>query len=127
MRQTIADSVEELVYETLGQGLSRSQECKPLPVDLLENDEEFLLVFDAPGASARDIQIDYDDGTVSVRVDRFRDYYDEYELQVPGRGLTLRGTASLPGDAHVDPEQARATLTETGTVQIFLPKVNVSE
>lgn len=127
MRQSIADSVEELVYETVGQGLSQSQECKPLPVDLLENDEEFLLVFDAPGASARDVQIEYDDGTVSVRVDRFRDHYDEYELQVPGRGLTLRGTASLPGDAHVDPEQARATLTETGTVQIFLPKVDAPE
>ncbi len=120
--KTFTDSVEELVYETLGRGLSQSQECKPLPVDLLENDDEFLIVVDAPGASARDVQVEYDNGTVSVRIDRFRRYHDEYELQVPGRGLTLRGTAVLPTDTDVEPEQGRATLTDDGTVHIFLPK-----
>jgi len=127
MIRLLTDSVEGLVYESIGRGLSRTQECKSLPVDLLENDEAFLLVFDAPGASSRDIQVEYDEGTVSVRIDRFREFHDGYEMQVPGRGLTLRGRASLPADAAVAPDDARATLTADGTVQIEIPKTAAAE
>jgi len=82
------------------------------------------VVFDAPGATASDVQVNYDDGAVEVRIDRFREFREGFEMVFPGRGLSLDGRARLPEDAAVDASSARAELRDEGTLYVFLPKVD---
>ncbi len=118
----IGRSVGNAVLQRVGRAASKVQESKPLPVDLLESDDAYLVVFDAPGATGSDVQVRYADGAVHVRIDRFRDFYDGFEMVFPGRGLSLDGKADLPADAVVDAEEATATLTESGTLRVRVPK-----
>jgi HSP20 family molecular chaperone IbpA len=112
------------VLERVGRGIGQVQERKPLPYDLLETDETYLVVFDAPGATKDDIQVRFMDNELEVRIDRFREFYEGFEMRFPGRGLTLSGTATFPEDASVTAESASpaATLTRSGTLQVRVPK-----
>lgn len=123
MLRDIGESIGAAVLDGIGRAASRLQERRPLAVDLLESDGAYLAVFDAPGAKAGDVQVRFEDGDVLVRVDRFREFYDGYEMRFPGRGMSLDGRATLPEGASVDPERATATLTEHGTLRVELPKV----
>lgn len=98
------------------------QERRPLSYDLLESDDAYLVVFDAPGVRGEDVQVKFLDHTVEVRLERFRDFYDGFELMFPGRGVTLSGSADLPRDADVTPHGANATLTRNGTLEVEIPK-----
>jgi HSP20 family molecular chaperone IbpA len=118
----IGRSVGSAVLQRIGRAASKVQESKPLPVDLLESDDAYLVVFDAPGATGSDVQVRYADGAVHVRIDRFRDFYEGFDMLFPGRGLSLDGQAELPVDAVVDAEAATATLTEHGTLRVRVPK-----
>lgn len=115
-------SVSNRVFESVGRTASTIQESRPLPSDVLESDDAYLVVFDAPGATQSDVQVRYTDGAVEVRIDRFREFYTDFEMRVPGRGLTLDGSASLPDDAVVDPSGASATLRANGTLEVQIPK-----
>jgi HSP20 family molecular chaperone IbpA len=117
-----AEAVGGEMLKRAGRAASRFQEQSPLPVDVLESDDEYLVVFDAPGANAGDVQVNYEGDAVRVRVDRFRDFREGFEMLFPGRGLTLEGRARLPEDAVVDAETARAELNDDGTLSVFLPK-----
>jgi len=108
------------VVETVGRLFGRAQEQRTLPVDLFESDDEFLAVFDAPGAFPADVQVRYEASAIVVRVDRFREFYDGFDMRFPGRGLTLDGRVSLP--EPVDAENARASLREDGTLHVRVPK-----
>lgn len=114
--------IGERVTDTVGHVASRFHEETPLRPDVLESPDEYLVIFDAPGATISDVQVWYEDGGVEVRVDRFRTYHDGYEMRFPGRGLALEGRASLPADAHLDSEETRATLESDGTLHVRLPK-----
>jgi HSP20 family molecular chaperone IbpA len=118
----IGRSVEEKVTENVGRAAGRLQEATPLSADVLESDDAHLVVFDAPGAAASDVQVRYEEGEVLVRVDRFRDFREGYEMRYPGRGLALDGAVELPGDAVVDPGGATATLRDDGTLAVEIPK-----
>ncbi|MFC6960941.1 Hsp20/alpha crystallin family protein [Halocatena marina] len=122
MLREFGERVESVVLDGLGRSVSRIQEQKPLSVDLLEDDESYIIVFDAPGATSNDVDVRFDDRTVHVRVDRFRDTYEGFDMKLRGRGLSLSGSVSLPEHASVDPESATATLTDSGTLQVTLPK-----
>ncbi len=98
------------------------QERRPLSYDLLESETAYLVVFDAPGVRGEDVQVKFLDHTVEVRLDRYRDFYDGFDMMFPGRGLTLSGSADLPRDANVTPQGANATLTRNGTLQVEIPK-----
>jgi len=117
-----AEAVGGEVLKRAGRAASRVQEESPLPVDVLESDDEYLVVFDAPGASAGDVQVSYEGDEVRVRVDRFREFREGFEMVFPGRGLTLEGSARLPEDAVVNAKAARAELNDDGTLYVFLPK-----
>ncbi|WP_144799494.1 Hsp20/alpha crystallin family protein [Halorubrum depositum] len=110
------------VLERVGRGWSRMQERRPLSYDLLESDDAYLVVFDAPGVRGEDLNVTFLDRTVEVELDRFRDFYDGYEMVFPGRGVSLAGSAELPRDANVTPQGANATLTRNGTLQVEIPK-----
>jgi len=118
----IGESIGNAIFENLGRAAARVQGNKPLPADLLESDDAYLVVFDAPGATASDLQVQYVSNRVEVRLDRFREFYDDYEMRIPGRGLSLDGTVTLPDDAIVDAEAASATLKHDGTLHVRVPK-----
>jgi HSP20 family molecular chaperone IbpA len=124
MIRDIGESVGEAVFETVGRAVSRVQENRPVPADLLESDDAYLVVFDAPGARADDVQVRFEDGTVHVRIDRFREFYDGFEMQFPGRGLTLEGHVDLPDGAAVRAAEASAELTDEGTLHVHVPKAH---
>ncbi len=112
------------VLERVGRGIGQVQERKPLSYDLLETDEAYLVVFDAPGATKDDIQVRFMDNELEVRIDRFREFYKGFEMRFPGRGLTLSGTAEFPDDASVTSAMTtpEATLTRSGTLHVMVPK-----
>lgn len=116
------------VLERIGRGVSQVQSRKPLSYDLLETDSEYLVVFDAPGASAEDVQVQFVDGELEVRIDRFRAFYKGFEMRFPGRGLTLSGTATLPDAASVTGSETTpdATLTQAGTLHVTIPKADTA-
>ncbi|WP_439025543.1 Hsp20/alpha crystallin family protein [Haloarchaeobius sp. DT45] len=118
----IGKSVSDSVLKQVGRAASQVQENRPIPVDVLESDDAYLVVFDAPGATQSDVQVRYVDGSVEVRIDRFRQFYEDFEMRVPGRGMSLDGHARLPDDALVNAEDARATLRKNGTLEIEIPK-----
>lgn len=110
------------MLEGIGRTSSRVQERTPLSVDLLESDAAFLAVFDAPGVTSSDIDVRFDDHVIHVRVDRFREIYEDFELRLPGRGMSLSGSIALPENVPVDDEAATATVTTSGTLQVKIPK-----
>ncbi|WP_435186146.1 Hsp20 family protein [Halobellus sp. EA9] len=118
----IGESLAGNVLERVGRSVARVQERKPLPHDVLESDEAYLVVFDAPGVREKDVQVRFEDGVVEVRIDRFRDFHEGFEMRFPGRGLSLDGSAALPPEADVDAADATATVTDAGTLRVRLPK-----
>lgn len=120
----MGESVGSAVFGTLGRVMARTQEKRGLPVDLLESDDAFLAIFDAPGAHSSDIQVRFEDNTIFVQLDRFRAAHEEYDMTYPGRGLALNGEATLPEDATVDPSSATAVLKDDGTLHVRLQKAN---
>jgi len=123
----VGKSLSSVVLENVGRVMSRAQERTPLPVDLLESEEAYLAVFDAPGATSSDVQVRFTDRTVEVRIDRFREFYEDFEMLVPGRGLSLDGSVTLPEGASVDPDAATATLHDNGSLHVEMPKVESEE
>lgn len=120
----IGTSLGNTVLENVGRAMGRAQEQTPLPADLLESDDAYLAVFDAPGARGSDVQVQYDDGAVEVRVDRFRGFHEGFEMRYPGRGLALDGRVELPPAASVDAPAASATLRDNGTLEVRVPKTD---
>ncbi|ELZ59819.1 MULTISPECIES: Hsp20/alpha crystallin family protein [Halorubrum] len=108
--------------ERVGRGWGKVQERRPLSYDLLESDDAYLVVFDAPGVRGEDVDVTFLDHTVEVSLERFRDFYDGYDLVFPGRGVSLSSSVDLPRDADVTPEGANATLTRNGTLHVEIPK-----
>jgi len=115
-------SAVRTALDRVGRGWSRVQERRPLAYDVLESDDAYLVVFDAPGVDPADVQVQFSGRTVEVRLDRFREFREGFEMRFPGRGLTLAGTAELPEGAEVTPAGAQATLTHAGTLQVEIPK-----
>ncbi|WP_254537327.1 Hsp20/alpha crystallin family protein [Halomarina litorea] len=127
MFKELGERVESAVLDGIGKTSSRVQEKKPLHADLLESEDHYLVVFDAPGATSEDVEVRFDANTVKVRIDRFRDFYEDFDMRVPGRGLSLHGSVELPEEAVVDARGADATLTKTGTLRVRIPKVEDDE
>ncbi|MFW6018927.1 MAG: Hsp20/alpha crystallin family protein [Halapricum sp.] len=120
----VGKTISSTVLENVGRAMGRAQERTPLPVDLLESDEAYLAVFDAPGVTSSDVQVRLTERTIEVRIDRFRDVYESFEMVLPGRGMALDGAVTLPEDAPIDPEGTTATLHDNGTLRVQVPKAD---
>jgi len=123
MIRELGEAIGDTVVESVGRAVGRTQEQRPLPADLLESDDAYLAVFDAPGIERADVQVRFEEGEVRVRLDRFREFHEGYDMRFPGRGLSLDGSARLPDSATVDPSGASATLRRNGALQVRVPKV----
>lgn len=124
---SVGESLRNTVLDGVGRFAGRTQERRPLPTDLLESDDAYLVVFDAPDARAEDVQVRYAEDSVHVRIDRTREHREGFEMRFPGRGLSLDGRATLPAGATIDPDEATARLTPEGTLEVELPKVGGSD
>jgi HSP20 family molecular chaperone IbpA len=120
--KAVAEALVRGTLERVGRVVGRVQEERPPPADLLESDEAYLVVVDAPGATAEGIEVRYVEDRVVVTVDRVRESNPGFEMRFPGRGRRLTAEVELPEDAVVEPETATAELREDGTLQITLPK-----
>jgi HSP20 family molecular chaperone IbpA len=127
MIRELGEAIGGTVVESVGRAVGRTQEQRPLPSDLLESEQAFLAVFDAPGVERGDVQVRFEDGEVRVRLDRFREFHEGFEMRFPGRGLSLSGSVALPDGAAVDPSASTATLKENGTLQVRVPKTEPIE
>jgi len=116
------EAVGDAFVSTVGRLFGRAQERRPLDSDLLESEDAYLVVFDAPGVDSSDVQVRYEDGAVHVRLDRYREHEADFTMRFPGRGLTLSGSRSLPADAVVEADAATATLKPNGTLEVRVPK-----
>jgi HSP20 family molecular chaperone IbpA len=122
MIRQVGESIGRAILDGIGRAASRIQEQKSLPVDLLESDEAYLAIFDAPGTMASDVQVNFEGNTLKVRIDRFREFHEDYEMRFPGRGVTLGGEVALPEGASVDATGAEATVRQNGTLEVLIPK-----
>ncbi|MDZ7730078.1 MAG: Hsp20/alpha crystallin family protein [Natrialbaceae archaeon] len=118
----IASVVSYRLYQQVGRARGSQQERQDLPSDLLEGEEVFVAVFDAPGTRASDVQVRFVDSAIRVRVERAREYREDFQLRFPGRGTSLEGEVALPPEASIDPEEGMATVTDDGTLKIRIPK-----
>lgn len=119
----VGESAGDAVLSRLGRAAARLHERRGLPADVLESDDAYLVVFDAPGADRDDVAVRCDGGTVGVRVERYREPSEGFTMRFPGRGLSLVGVVDLPAEAAVDAEAASADLTREGELHVTLPKV----
>lgn len=118
----VGESIGQRALDSVGRASAQLQERRPLAADVLESEDAYLVVFDAPGADREDVQVQFDGDAVAVRVDRFRDFQEGFETRVPGRGLALHGEVALPEGASVAADSAEATLTDSGTIRIHIPR-----
>jgi len=126
MIRRVGESLGRVVLDGIGRAVSRVQEGRAIPVDLLESDDAYLAVFDAPGARAGDVDVRFDDDTLTVRIDRLPAEHPDHEMRFPGRGRTLKGSVTLP-NPDVAADTAEATLTGTGALEVLIPKTDTEE
>lgn len=124
MIRDVGETLGSKAMEAIGRAMARTQERGGLGVDLLASGDAYLAVFDAPGAQSEDVQARYEDGAVLVRIDRFREHREGFEMRFPGRGLSLDGRVELPDDTTVEPDGATATLGDNGTLRVRVPRAD---
>jgi HSP20 family molecular chaperone IbpA len=126
MIRRLGESLGRVVLDGIGRAASRVQDSRSLPVDLLESEDAYLAVFDAPGARAGDVDVRFDEDTLTIRIDRLRDDRAGYEMRFPGRSQRLEGSVRLP-EEDVAADTAEATLTGAGALEILIPKHDTAE
>ena len=107
-------------------GSQNSRENSELPsfapaADIRENEKGYLMAFDLPGVSEKDVKIEVKEGLLTITGERRR----EQRQEDGGWTRTERSfgrfhrSFTLPGD--VDPQKIEAQV-ENGELQLFLPK-----
>lgn len=122
------DGVNRIFDETVGKhlpvsGLSDLFEWKP-SVDIVDEDEQFVIKADLPGYSPDNIKIKVTENSVNIRgqIDEKSECKDScYQIRERGFGSFSR---SLPLSAEIKPDEAKASF-HNGVLEIKLPKVEV--
>jgi len=94
-----------------------------MPLDVVENDEEFVVKADVAGIDPEQIEITYTDNNLSIKGEVSDEREEEgeegrYHLRERRYG-TFSRTISMPGSVDVENIQAE---TENGVLKIHLPK-----
>ncbi len=110
------------LYDNSEFGFSESMNLR-MPLDVIENDEEFVVKADVAGMDLEDIEITYTNNNLSIKgeVSEERKEKDEegrYHLRERRYGSFSR-TISMPGSVDVENIEAE---TENGVLMIHLPK-----
>ena len=123
--RSVGSQVWDTLVENLGRVAGRVQEARPLAVDLYETDTTYIALFDAPGIAREDIQVAYEEDAIAVRMERFRDLREGYDMRFPGRGVQFEGAVPVPTDVPTDPKNATATLLDAGVLEVSIPKAEI--
>lgn len=90
-------------------------------VDIKEEDDRYIIHADVPGVEAKDIEVNMEDGILSIRGER--KYENEEEREGYKRIERVRGNFyrrfSLPDGADADAISAK---TKDGVLEIVIPK-----
>ena len=94
-----------------------------MSLDVIENDEEFVVKADVAGIDPEDIEITYTDNNLSIKGEMTQEREEEgeesrYHLRERRYG-TFSRTISMPGTVDVESIQAE---TKNGVLKIHLPK-----
>jgi HSP20 family protein len=94
-----------------------------MPLDVVENDEEFVVKADVAGIDPDNIEITFTDNNLSIKGETRAEREEEgeegrYHLRERRYG-TFSRTISMPGSVDVENIQAE---TENGVLKIHLPK-----
>lgn len=106
--------------------LDRTCECHYRPnVDVFEKADEIVILADLPGASPDSIQLDYEEGELSIQahVEPRQDTDTVFQVREYGTGDYQR---KFKLDEIVDVEQISATYTN-GVLTVHLPKVQAAK
>jgi HSP20 family protein len=91
------------------------------PMDLVENDEEFVLRADLPGISEGDVKIELQDNVLTVSGERKAEREDRKEGYYRLERSSGAFSRSLTLPDGVDPEQIKANF-DRGVLEIHVPK-----
>ncbi len=94
-----------------------------IPLDVIENDDEFVVKADVAGIDPEDVEITYTDNNLSIKGEMTAERKEEseegrYHLRERRYGIFSR-TISMPGTVDVEGIQAE---TRNGVLKIHLPK-----
>jgi HSP20 family protein len=94
-----------------------------IPLDVIENDEEFIVKADVAGINPENIEITYTDNNLSIKGEITEEHEEKdaqrrYHLRERRYGSFSR-TISMPGSVNVENIEAE---TENGVLMIHLPK-----
>ena len=94
-----------------------------IPLDVIENDQEFIVKADIAGINPDNIEISYTDNNLSIKGEMKQEHEEEgeegrYHLRERRYGSFSR-TISMPGTVDVNSIEAE---TENGVLMIHLPK-----
>jgi HSP20 family protein len=121
MRRLFEEPFARTMPDLMGTELAQAVGWLPA-VEVSESDTEFAIVAELPGMQAKDVQIDYDDGTLTIRGER-KEQHDEkdrrFHLWERSYGTFLR-TFTFP--VTIDDEKIRAEHKD-GLLEVHLPKL----
>ncbi|MDH5392700.1 MAG: Hsp20/alpha crystallin family protein [Gammaproteobacteria bacterium] len=90
-------------------------------VDIKEEDKQYLIKADIPGVKADEIEVNMDNGVLSIKGEReseIKEDREHYKRIERSHGLFYR-RFSMPDDANADKISARST---DGVLEIIIPK-----
>ncbi|MES3161758.1 MAG: Hsp20/alpha crystallin family protein [Halorubrum sp.] len=87
--------------------------------DLLESDDEYVLLVDLPGATAKTTDVLFEDGRIEIEGRRQKSTPEGFRYVREDRSLFLDAELPLPPDA--DGDDARAEM-DRGVLEVVIPK-----
>ena len=96
-------------------------EVEPMAIDLVENDDEFVLTVDLPGFERDEVEITVTNHTLRIEAEHEESTEEEEEqyLRKERRHESIQRSIRLPGD--VDTESVNARM-KNGVLTLTLPK-----
>jgi HSP20 family protein len=124
---TVANQMERLFDQMLGQGLRRSSEERSLrgawmpAINILEKDEAIVISADLPGLRAEDVEVTVEEGVLTIRGERKLEELSEGDTYHRVERLygSFERTFTVPNS--VDTENISAQF-RNGVMTLTLPK-----
>jgi len=120
MQRDVEDMVERFFGGEIGSTGAGSMTFSP-PIDIVDKNGEIVVRADLPGMEQKDIQIEVQDGSLTIRGERKeerKETNDNYRWSERWEGQFMR-TISLP--AGIDPAKIQAQF-KNGVLEVHMPK-----
>ncbi|MFN4307388.1 Hsp20/alpha crystallin family protein [Sulfurihydrogenibium azorense] len=88
------------------------------PIDVIENDEAYIVIVDIPGVDKQDIEITGDENSITIKAFRNQIIKGRYHIVERFNGFIKR-TIKFPSAINLN--QAKA-IYENGVLTVYLPK-----